>query len=95
MATTAITPRKSLKKTAFVTIPRKEYEELLRVKNQNQAAIVVKRSPLLFPVAKKHEKFYNEVDKSLTEALAEVRAGKCYGPFDTTDELFKFLNRER
>ena len=91
MVTTTITPKKSLKKGAFVTITRKEYEDLLRVKNQNQAAIVVKRSPLLFPVAKKHEKFYDEVDRRLTEALREYAEGKVSRTFDSAEELIQSL----
>ena len=73
-------------------IPRKEYEALLRSKKEDKQPIVVKRT---MRVPKKYEKFYDELDKELTESLREVEAGHYYGPFDTADELIKSLRRKR
>lgn len=84
-------PKKLLKKDAdLMIIPRKEYEALVRGQNGNKKSIIVKRSPL-FRVAKKHEPFYNALDKEITEALRDVEAGNVYGPFDSVEELRKSL----
>lgn len=87
-------PKKMIQNDDLVVLPRKEYEALIRAKNGQKKSIVVKRSPS-FRVAKKHEPFYDALDKELTEALREVAEGKGYGPFDTVDELFKHLDRKR
>ena len=90
-------PQKLLKKdTDLVVIPRKEYEALMRTKNGSRkpidSTVVVKHT---MKVPKKYEKFYDGVDKELTEVLRDVRAGKVSKSFETTDELFKFLDRQR
>ena len=81
-----------LTKEGFVVLPRREYEDLLRTKQDNN--IVVKRDTS-FKVLKRHEKFYNELDKELTESLREVREGKFVGPFDTNEEAVKFLDSRK
>jgi len=75
-------------------IPRKEYETLMRSTHAILESIKVKRSPS-FKVPKRLEKFYDGVDRRLTQALREYYAGYYYGPFDTAEELIKFLNRKR
>lgn len=85
---------KAKKEHDLVAIPRKEYEALVRAQKPAKAPIIIKRSPS-FRVAKKHEPFYDALDKELTEALSEHYDGKSYGPFETTDELFEHLNRKR
>lgn len=82
------------KESDLVAISRKEYEALIRSQKPAKAPIVVKRSPS-FRVAKKHEPFYDALDKELTEALREVDAGHGYGPFDTAEETIRFLRRPR
>lgn len=78
-------------KEGFVVLPRREYEDLLRVKQQqNNDDIVVKRDKS-FKVPKRHEKFYDELDKELTESLREIKQGKVVGPFSNTKDLFKSL----
>lgn len=95
MQTITITiPKKGPGNQEFVAIPRKEYEALLRAKNPQKTPLVVRRSPS-FRVAKKHEPFYDALDKELTEALRDYEQGKYDGPFDTVDELFKHLDRKR
>ena len=42
-------------------------------------------------VPKKHEKFYDEVDRRLTEALREVEQGKVSRTFDSVEELIASL----
>ena len=89
MATISIS--KELIKEGFVVLPRREYEDLLRVKQQqNNDDIVVKRDKS-FKVPKRHEKFYDELDKELTESLREIKQGKVVGPFSNTKDLFKSL----
>lgn len=81
-------PQELIKK-GFVVLPRQEYEDLLRAKQSND--IVVKRDKS-FKVPKKHEKFYDELDKELTESLREIEEGKVSSVFDTYEEGIKFLN---
>ena len=84
-------PEKIKKGEDLVVLPRKEYEELLRAKAGKSSRTTVKRSKS-FPVPKKHEKFYNELDKRLTVALPEVKEGKVTGPFATAGEAIQFLH---
>jgi len=84
-------PKKSIAEEELVAIPKKEYEEFVRAK-RGAENIVVKRT---MRVPKKYEKFYDELDKELTESLREVEAGHYYGPFDTADELIESLRRKR
>ncbi len=87
---TITAPRAIKKGEEFVIIPRKAYEEFLRVQQTSGKDVVIKHS---FKVPKKHEKFYNELDKELTEAMREVREGKVMGPFDSVAELKKSLRK--
>lgn len=75
----------------LIMLPRKEYEALLHSKNGKGQDIVVKRSKS-FKVAKKHEKFYDELDKELTETLRDYHKGNYYGPFHTAEEGIAFLH---
>jgi len=68
-------------------LPRREYENLLRVKQNDD--IVIKHS---FKVPGKQEKFYDKLDKELTQAVREVRRGKVIGPFDNVKDLIKSLH---
>jgi len=89
MATLSIP--KELMKEGFVVLPRKEYreyEDFLRAKQSNN--IVIKRDKS-FKVPKRHEKFYDELDKELTIAVREIKQGKVIGPFTNTKDLFKSL----
>lgn len=79
-------------KEGFVVLPRREYENLLRAKQGND--IVVKRSSS-FKVPKKHEKFYDELDKELTESLREIKAGNFAGPFDNVKDLLTSLHSKK
>ena len=76
-------------KDGFIVLPRREYEDLLRTKRSND--IVVKRDDS-FKVPKRHEKFYSELDKELTQSLREIKEGKVSGTFDTVEEAIKFLH---
>lgn len=89
---TITAPRTIKKGEEFVVIPRKEYEEFLRVRKTNGKDIVVKHS---FKVPKRHEKFYEALDKELTEALRKVRVGNVVGPFYSAEESVKFLENHR
>lgn len=87
-------PQKTIKKADLVLVPRTEYEELIRAKETLAKTIVVKRSPL-FKVQKKHEKFYDGLDKELAESLREYYKGNYYGPFETAQDTVKFLRRKK
>ena len=72
----------------IAVIPRKEYEALVRAKNGAREPITVKRT---MKVPKKYEKFYDEVDRQLTEALQEMEEGKVSRTFDSVEELIASL----
>ena len=83
-------PTNLIKEKDLVLIPRKLYERLLR--STGNKDMVVKRDAS-FKVPKKHEKFYNELDKELTVAVREIKAGKNLSDtFYTAEEAFKFLD---
>lgn len=88
-------PRNIIKNDDLVVMPRREYEKLLHFKElkTHEAVRSVKRLPS-FRIPKKHEKFYQKVNKELNEALTEYRAGRYYGPFNTAEETIQFLNRK-
>ena len=86
-------PQKTIKKADLVLVPRMEYEELIRARETLAKTVVVKRS-FSFKVQKKHEKFYDELDKELTESLREYYIGNYYGPFETAQDTVKFLRLE-
>ena len=81
-------PKKFMLNNDFVIIPRRQYENLLR------SNVVVKRSTS-FKVPKRHEKFYNDLDKELTVALREVKEGKVVGPFNKAEEGIRFLQSRK
>ena len=81
-----------LVKEGFVVLPRREYEGLLRAKQGND--IVIKRDSS-FKVPKKHQKFYDELDKELAQSLREIKEGKVSDTFDTYEEGIKFLNSRK
>lgn len=87
-------PKKTIKEADLVLVPRREYQYLIRAQRELAKNIAVRRSQS-FRVPKKHEKFYDELDKELTKALREYYQGKYYGPFETAEETIQFLNRTR
>lgn len=87
-------PQKTIKKADLILLPRQEYEDLIRARETLAKAVRVKRSPT-FRISKKHEKFYDRLDKELTESLRDYYKGNYYGPFKTADDAIGFLRRER
>jgi hypothetical protein len=87
MATLTI-PKSLINNDDLIVLPRKLYESLLRAQNNN---VVVKKSTF-FKIKKGQEKFYNKLDKGLTQALHEVKQGKVVGPFSNVKDLMKSLN---
>ena len=87
--TTITIPKSLIKNDDLIVLPRKIYESLLRGQNNNH--IIIKRSAS-FKIKKGQEKFYNKLDKDLTQALREVKQGKIVGPFDNAKDLMKSLN---
>lgn len=92
--TTITIPRKTIEKANLVVIQKQEYEELLRARKTLAKTTTVKRSPS-FRVSKKHEKYYDKLDKELTEALRDYYKGNYYGPFETAEDAIRFLRRRR
>ena len=80
--TTITIPRNLKKEEDLVILPRAEYEALLVEKSDQ---FRVKRDAS-FKVPKKHEAFYDQLDKDLTLALREVNTGKVIGPFQSVKE---------
>ena len=83
-------PKKFILNDDLVVLPRKAYESLLRGQNSNQ--ITIKRDAS-FKIKKGQEKFYDQLDKDLTEAIREHRARKSIGPFKTIAALRKALEK--
>lgn len=87
-------PEKLMKEKDLMIIPRKEYEAFLKHQKNNSKEIIVKRSKS-FKVPRRHEKFYDELDNTLTQRLREYETGKFHGPFETAEEVFKFLESRK
>lgn len=34
------------------------------------------------------------LDRELAEGLEDIRKGRCYGPFETAEEMIAFLHRQ-
>lgn len=76
----------------LVAIPRREYEEFLRIRKYGSRSIGVKHS---IKVPKNQEKFYDQLDRELTESLHDIETGRTHGPFGTAEEAIRFLHRKR
>lgn len=87
--TTITIPKALIKEKELVLIPRREYKKLLAGQAVRQE-IKVRRSAS-FSIPKKHEKFYEKLDKELTECLREYKKGRYHGPFETIEEGKRFL----
>ena len=85
-------PKNLIQNDDLVVLPRKLYEFFLRRYNNGNSDVVIKRSAS-FKIKKGQEKFYDELDKDLTNALREHRAGKSAGPFHTVADLRKYLEK--
>ena len=83
-------PKNLIQNDDLVVLPRKFYESLLRGHDSNQ--ITIKRDAS-FKIKKGQEKFYDDLDKDLTEAIREHRAGKSIGPFKTVAALREALEK--
>ena len=73
-------PRKLASGDDLVVIPRRKYEEFLRLRRQEST-----QKP------KNLSEVYSKLDKQLDIAIKEYSAGKYYGPFSTVEELKKSL----
>jgi len=73
-----------------ITIPKK----LIREK---ELVIIPRREyeKLLQTARMKKKHVYTQLDKDLDEAIAEYKAGKFFGPFNTVKEGIKLLEREK
>lgn len=87
-------PRKTIKKADLVLVPRQEYEDLIRARKELTKKVAIKRSPS-FRVPKKHEKYYDKLDKQLTDSLRDYYRGSYCGPFKTADGAIRSLRRRR
>lgn len=85
-------PKKLTQKGDLVVIPRKEYEELLRVQKQR------KNTTRLKPIdaeKNRHPEFYAQLDKDLNVAIKDYKAGRAYGPFESVEESRLSLESRR
>ena len=82
-------PKSLIKNDDLIVLPRREYEKLLRIKNNDH--ITIKRSTS-FKIKKGQEKVYDDLDKDLTKEVREYKAAKFTGPFDSVKDLMKSLN---
>lgn len=72
-----------------ITIPRK------LIKGDDLVIISrTKYEKLLRALAEK-ERLYSQLDKELDETIAEYRAGKFFGPFNTVEEGIDFLKKQK
>lgn len=79
-----------------MVIPRKEYEELLRVqKLRKNTAFQKKVGSVSDAEKKRHPEFYAQLDKDLDIAIKDYRAGQAYGPFTSIEESRRFLESRR
>jgi len=85
-------PKKIMKNDDLVILPRREYENLLRAKKSEE--VVIKRSPS-FKIKKGQEKFYDQLDKDLTQSVREYKAGKFAGPFSTVADFRRHIERKK
>ena len=88
--TTLTIPKSLIKNDDLIVLPRKLYESLLR--GQKSSQIVVRRSPS-FKIKKGQEKFYDQLDRDLTEAISEYRVSKKVGPFQTVADFKKYIEK--
>ena len=73
--TTITIPKELIRKEEeLVLIPRKQYEEFLRVSKKVK---------------------YAQLDRNLDGAIAEYKAGKYFGPFNTVKDGIKFLKTQK
>jgi hypothetical protein len=70
-----------------VTIPRK------LSRKGNLVVIPQKEYEELLRVHKKHNKFYEELDKDLDKAVESYKKGKAIGPFSSVADLKKSLEK--
>lgn len=77
--------KKQIKRNGFAS--KSEYFRDLAREDLDRAEIAAER--------KKNPKFYAKLDRELQKSLEAVEKGEYYGPFDTVEEGFKFLNSYR
>lgn len=84
-------PKNLIKNDDLVIIPRKEYEKLLAWQVA-KPEVKVKRSTT-FSVPKKHELFYEKLDKELTECLSGSVKANLSGKFTSIKEMRQSLEK--
>ncbi|MBI2122418.1 MAG: hypothetical protein HYT98_04875 [Candidatus Sungbacteria bacterium] len=87
-------PTKTIKNADLILVPRQEYEELIRAREILTKTALIKRSPS-FHAPKEHKKYYDKLDKELTESMRDYYSGNYYGPFETAEETIHFLRRKQ
>ena len=94
---TTITIPQGITKTKedLIAVPRKIFEDFLSWQKITKKVTPKVKRCKSFKVPKKHEKFYAELDKELSEALKEYEGGKYDGPFETAEESIKFLELQK
>ena len=90
--TTIIIPKGINKiKEDLVAVPRDIFEDFLIWQKKTKITSPKIKHCKSFNISKKHEKFYNELDKELSEALKEYEKGKAIGTFNSVKEMMNSL----
>jgi len=73
-----------------ITIPKKLIKEkdLILISRK-------KYEELLRATARRKKRIYTQLDQDLDEAIAEYKAGKFFGPFNTVEDGIKFLKTRK
>ena len=76
-----------------VVIPRKIHDQLGLAPGDYLAVELERGKVVMTPQALVEKRFKTELDKRLREGLADLRAGRSYGPFNSAKELIADLRR--
>ena len=77
-----------------VVIPKKIHEELDLAPGDYLEVKIARGKVVMTPKALVEKRFKAELDKRLNEGLADFRAGRSYGPFNSAKEAIRFLHAE-
>ena len=76
-----------------VVIPKKIHDQLGLAPGDYLEVELERGKVVMTPKALVEKRFKAELDKRLDEGLADLRAGRSYGPFNSAKELLQDLHR--
>jgi len=85
-------PQALIKEKELILIPRRKYDKLLKKQTTKRETRAVKRSAS-FRVPPKHHKFYEKLDKELTDNIMDYKREKFVGPFSSAKEMRRSLEK--